>query len=49
MTELEDLPLEELIEMLQELHGLTLKEAIKIAAKLKKIPKRDVYKYIHES
>jgi 16S rRNA (cytidine1402-2'-O)-methyltransferase len=45
----EDLPLEELIEMLQELHGLTLKEAIKIAAKLKKIPKRDVYKYIHES
>lgn len=44
----EELPLEECIEMLQELHGLTLKEAIKTAAKLKKIPKRDVYKYIHE-
>ncbi len=43
----EDLPLEELIEMLQELHGLSLKEAIKTAAVLKKIPKRDVYKYIH--
>jgi 16S rRNA (cytidine1402-2'-O)-methyltransferase len=45
----ENLQIEELIEMLQELHGLTLKEAIKTAAKLKKIPKRDVYKYIHES
>lgn len=44
----EDLPLEEWIEMLQELHGLPLKEAIKTAAKLKKIPKRDVYKYIHD-
>jgi 16S rRNA (cytidine1402-2'-O)-methyltransferase len=43
----EDLPLEELIEMLQNLHGLSLKEAIKTAAILKKIPKRDVYKYIH--
>lgn len=43
----EDLTLEECIEMLQELHGLTLKEAIKTAAHIKKIPKRDVYKYIH--
>lgn len=45
----EDLPLEELVEMLQELHGLTLKEAIKSAARFKKIPKRDVYKEIHQS
>lgn len=43
----EDLPLEEMIEMLQELHGLTLKEAIKMAAHLKKIPKREAYKLIH--
>jgi 16S rRNA (cytidine1402-2'-O)-methyltransferase len=44
----ENLSLEECIEMLQELHGLSLKEAIKTAAKLKKIPKRDAYKYIHD-
>lgn len=42
-----ELSLEQTIEMLQELHGLTLKEAIKTSAILKKIPKRDVYKYIH--
>lgn len=44
----EDIPLEELVEMLQELHGLSLKEAIKAAARFKKIPKRDAYKQIHE-
>ncbi len=44
----EDFSLEELVEMLQELHGLSLKEAIKTAAHLKKIPKRSVYKQFHE-
>lgn len=44
----EELPLEELIEMLQTFHGLSLKEAVKMAAKLKKIPKRDVYHAIHQ-
>ena len=43
----DDLPLEELVQMLQELHGLTLKEAIKQAARLKDVPKRDVYKKFH--
>ncbi len=43
----EDLGVQELVEMLQELHGLSLKEAIKTAAQLKKIPKRTVYKEIH--
>lgn len=43
----DDLPLEELVQMLQDLHGLTLKEAIKQAAKMKHIPKRDVYKEFH--
>jgi 16S rRNA (cytidine1402-2'-O)-methyltransferase len=39
-----DLTLQELVEMLQELHGLSLKEAIKEAAHLQKVPKREVYK-----
>lgn len=43
----EDISVEELVEMLQELHGLSLKEAIQHAAHLKKIPKRDVYHKIH--
>ena len=43
----DDLSLEELVQMLQELHGLTLKEAIKQAARYKDIPKRDVYKQFH--
>jgi 16S rRNA (cytidine1402-2'-O)-methyltransferase len=43
----EPLALEELVPLLQELHGLSLKEAIKLAAKLKQIPKRDVYKKFH--
>ena len=44
----EELSVEETVTILQELHGLSLKEAIKAAATLKKIPKRDVYKKIHE-
>lgn len=43
----DDLSLEELVQMLQELHGLTLREAIKQAARLKDVPKRDVYKKFH--
>lgn len=43
----EDLPLEELVGMLQELHGLTLKEAIKQAARFKNLPKSEVYSQIH--
>jgi 16S rRNA (cytidine1402-2'-O)-methyltransferase len=38
---------EELVQMLQELHGLSLKEAIKQAARFKKLPKSDVYRQIH--
>jgi len=45
----EELPMEELIVMLQELHGLSLREAIKAAAKLLKVPKRAVYKQTLES
>ncbi|HSX25759.1 MAG TPA: 16S rRNA (cytidine(1402)-2'-O)-methyltransferase [Chlamydiales bacterium] len=43
----EELSLEELVEMLQELHGLSLKEAVLQAARLKGVPKRSVYKQIH--
>ena len=43
----DDTPVEEVVEMLRELHGLSLKEAIKLAAKFKDFPKRDVYKKIH--
>lgn len=43
----DDLSVEELVDMLQEFHGLSLKEAIKQAAKLKEIPKRDVYNKFH--
>jgi len=43
----DDLSLEELVQMLQELHGLTLKEAIRQAARFKDVPKRDVYKQFH--
>lgn len=43
----DDLSLEELVQMLQEMHGLSLKEAVKQAAKMKHIPKRDVYKKFH--
>ncbi len=43
----DELSLEELVEMLQHFHGLSLKEAIKQAARFKDIPKRDVYKKFH--
>lgn len=43
----EELPLDELIELLQEQHGLTLKEAIKLAANLLNTAKREVYKRVH--
>ena len=43
----DDLGLEELVEMLQNFHGLSLKEAIKQAARFKDLPKRDVYKKFH--
>ncbi len=45
----EDLPLDELMQLLQELHGLPLKEAIKLAAQLKNMPKSAVYKQAHEN
>lgn len=44
----EDLVVEELVGMLQELHGLSLKEAIKAAAHIKKTPKREIYNKIHK-
>jgi 16S rRNA (cytidine1402-2'-O)-methyltransferase len=44
----EPLPLEELVQMLQELHGLSLKEAIKMAARLSGTAKSEVYKIIHK-
>jgi 16S rRNA (cytidine1402-2'-O)-methyltransferase len=43
----EEMPLDELIEQLQELHGLSLKEAIKLAATLLKRPKSEIYREIH--
>ncbi|MDE3045545.1 MAG: 16S rRNA (cytidine(1402)-2'-O)-methyltransferase [Verrucomicrobiota bacterium] len=43
----EEYPLDELIELLQESHGLSLKEAIKLAAKLLKQPKSDIYRAVH--
>ena len=42
------LDLEECVELLREVHGLTLKEAIKKAAHLLKIPKSAVYKTMHD-
>jgi 16S rRNA (cytidine1402-2'-O)-methyltransferase len=43
----DDMSLEELVALLRESHGLTLREAIKLAAKMKDVPKRDVYKEFH--
>lgn len=43
----DDSPVEEIVQMLRELHGFSLKEAIKLAAKFKDLPKRDVYKKFH--
>jgi 16S rRNA (cytidine1402-2'-O)-methyltransferase len=45
----DDLSLDELVGMLQELHGLSLKEADKQAAKMKHIPKRDVYRRFNQN
>ncbi len=45
----EEMPLDELIEQLQELHGLSLKEAIKLAATLLKRPKSEIYREVHHS
>ncbi len=44
----EEMPLDELIELLQELHGLSLKEAIKLAASLLKRPKSEIYRIVHK-
>jgi 16S rRNA (cytidine1402-2'-O)-methyltransferase len=41
------LDLEECVELLRKVHGLTLKEAIKYAAKFLKCPKSVVYKKMH--
>ena len=41
--------LEELVKLLQELHGLSLKEAITATAKLSDLPKKTVYQFIHHS
>jgi 16S rRNA (cytidine1402-2'-O)-methyltransferase len=45
----EEVKVEELVTLLQELHGLSLKEAIKAAAKFKNLPKSDVYRTIHHN
>ncbi|MBF8263172.1 MAG: hypothetical protein HW387_837 [Parachlamydiales bacterium] len=44
-----EMAVEELVSLLQELHGLSLKEAIKAAAHMKNVPKRDVYRQIHHT
>jgi 16S rRNA (cytidine1402-2'-O)-methyltransferase len=46
---IEDLPLDELITLLQEEHGLSIKEAIKLAATLLKKPKSEIYRQVHSS
>jgi 16S rRNA (cytidine1402-2'-O)-methyltransferase len=43
----EEIGVEELVGLMQELHGLTLKEAIKAAAKFRGLPKSHVYQTIH--
>lgn len=43
----EDLPVEELVKVLEQKFNLSLAEAIKTAAELKGIPKREVYQSIH--
>jgi 16S rRNA (cytidine1402-2'-O)-methyltransferase len=42
-----EIGVDELVSLLQELHSLSLKEAIKAAAKLKNMPKSAVYRKIH--
>ncbi len=44
----EQMELAELIQLLQELHGLTLKESIKLAAELLGRPKSEIYNQIHK-
>ena len=44
-----EIGLEELVALLQELHGLSLKEAIKAAAHLKHLPKSAVYRQFHQN
>ncbi len=43
----EQMSLDELVALLQELHGLSLRDAIKLAAKLTGTPKSDVYRHFH--
>ena len=43
-----DIGIEELVGLLQECNGLSLKEAIKTAAHFKHLPKSDVYRTIHQ-
>lgn len=43
----ESFSLNELIEQLQTLHGLSLKEAIQMAAKITHTPKREIYNLVH--
>jgi 16S rRNA (cytidine1402-2'-O)-methyltransferase len=43
----DDLSVEETVQMLQEGFGMSLKEAIPAAAKLKNLPKREVYRKFH--
>jgi len=45
----EEMPLDELIEELRALHGVSLKEAIKLAASLLKRPKSEIYREVHKS
>lgn len=44
----EEIDIEELVALIQEAHGLSLKDAIKAAAHFKKLPKSQVYRKIHE-
>lgn len=42
-----EIGLVELVELLKNLHGLSTKEAIQVAAKLKDLPKSEVYRAVH--
>jgi len=44
----EEIGVEELVKLLQEQLAVSLKDSIKMAAKLKKMPKSDVYRQIHQ-
>lgn len=45
-TTADDLSIEDCIKLLQRTYGVSLKEAIKIGAKIKNIPKRDIYQIL---